>query len=869
MRLRPVFHGADCSLADLNCGMGFHGNCSGHGTCMDSAINQWWSGSSSLPDMWAWEASSRHLVRRDVASLGETILGACIEDFYGIPSVVENQASMKFAEDERILMSNGVPEHFTIHNGFPLCEVTWSISIPLQPNRATGPCDYGWPLPRDALCVKPKPLPRDSPIAFALNGLPIWGALLSDGSNAVEGPEAVPCYGHSSRTGMWHYHHPLVGCNVAANQETLLGYALDGYQIYGPLPGTKDDVDAILDKCNGRALEDGTYRYHVRTLAQVDEMASYQDESIDPRNPNGAQSHNNWNYVLGCFSGNPTTSMGLRQVLAPLTTKSDKWISHQETSALSTSTLADQLGLTSRIGICVCDSGWTGSDCQKMGCLNNCSSNGFCDSNDTSSHCRCDSMWEGEDCSRRTNTTCNIGCSGHGTCLWENYPNASCLCDPAWHGSNCQDPLGPLCPYNCSGHGSCMNRTCVCDHMYDGSGCESPSAAALNLNLTSCWQWIGNILTNNSCSGQGSCFNGTCLCDAGWVGMNCSTPFVPDPVFVECFNNCSFHGACSFIFDPMYVTYNGTCLCDAGFAGPDCSIDWGAHQCNGNCSAHGTCVNETCICDSGWVGVDCNEKWVSPYLLCPMNCSHHGTCFNGSCTCDRGWNGLNCSIPDSCPQDCSGHGACLLGNCTCDPDWAGDDCSRTSFCPGFVPEIGINCSGHGTCLDGYCSCTKSWRGADCSIEGCINSCSNNGFCRNGTCDCFVGFVGDDCSLGPYSGECPSDCSGHGACAVVEGSGLPAGISDIHGDGMLSGRIGCVCDDAWEGPDCSIRSCPNECSGNGACAQNGTCYCYHNWAGLDCSTAWCPNECNNHGICVGGGGCLCDLGYDGEDCGISS
>ena len=863
----PSFHGADCSLPDLTCGTGFQGNCSGHGACVDSAINQWWSGSSRLPDLWAWEEPSRHLVRRDVASLGEHTLGRCVTDFYGIPSIVENQAVIAIAGNERVLKSNGVPEHFVMHNGFPLCEVSWSISVSAQPRHVRGPCHYDWPLPRSAQCPTPHPLPIDTPIAYALNGVPIWGALLSDGSNAVEGPDPVPCYGHSSRTGMWHYHHPFFGCNMAANQETLLGYALDGYAIYGPLAGTKDDVDAILDKCNGRALADGSYRYHVRSLAQVDETAPYRDGERDPRNPKGDVAHTNWNYVLGCFSGTPMTSLGLRRVIAPLMTESDKWVSHQDNTALTTRSIADQFGLTARIGICVCDSGWIGSDCRTLGCLNNCSSNGFCEANETSARCSCDYMWEGDDCSKRVNTTCSKGCSGHGTCLWENHANASCLCDRGWLGGNCQDP--PPCPFNCSGHGSCFNRTCVCDHMYDGEGCEMPSALALNLNLTSCWQLIGNVLTNNSCSGQGTCFNGTCLCDAGWVGINCSVPFVPDPVFVECANNCSFHGACSFVFDPFHVTYNGSCICDAGFAGPDCSIDWGQHQCEGNCSAHGSCVNRTCICDPGWTGFDCNGKWESPFRLCPMNCSNHGSCFNGTCTCDRGWNGANCSLPNPCPADCSGHGVCTLGNCTCDPDWAGEDCSHQSYCPGFLPKLGVNCSGHGMCQDGFCFCDDSWSGHDCSEKGCINSCSNNGLCHNGTCECHIGFIGQDCSLGPYSGECPNGCSGHGACSVVQKVSLPEDISDVRGDGLLSGSIGCVCDDLWEGPDCSLRSCPNHCSGNGACAQNGTCYCYSNWAGDDCSEAWCPNECNDHGICVGGQGCLCDIGYEGVDCRVSA
>jgi hypothetical protein len=737
----------------------------------------------------------------------------------------------------------------------------------------------------------------DSPIGFAVNGLPIWGALLSDGSNAVSGRRAVPCYGHASRSGphilksqyivalwieytraltfenlksgMWHYHHPLLGCNMAANQETLLGYALDGYPLYGPLSGTKMQVDNILDKCNGRTLEDGTYRYHVRTLAQVDASAPYQDTSKDPGNTHGRTVHNNWNYVLGCFSGTPSTSLGLRQIVAPLSTASDKWTARQDNAALSTKSLTDQLGLTERIGICMCDTGWVGSDCRTVGCINNCSSHGFCEANETSANCLCDYMWEGQDCLKRVNTTCSIGCSGHGTCRWENHLNASCLCDPEWEGDNCETMSGPPCPYNCSGHGNCFNRTCVCDHMFDGVGCETPSAYALNLNSTMCWQWIGHVLTNNSCSGQGSCFNGTCLCDAGWLGINCTVPFVPDPVYVDCLNNCSFHGACSFIFDPLYVTYNGTCTCDAGFSGPDCSVDWGSYQCEGNCSAHGTCVNKTCVCDPEWIGFDCNDKWISPYLLCPMNCSNHGSCFNGTCTCDLGWFGVNCSLPNPCPADCSAHGVCSLGNCTCDPEWAGADCSHSSYCPGYMSTQGVNCSGHGMCINGNCSCDFRWGGFDCSVEGCINSCSHNGLCHNGTCNCFIGFIGQDCGMGPYDGECPNRCSGNGACSIVERVELPDAISDVYGDGMLSGSIGCVCDEGWESSDCSLRACPNECSGNGACAQNGTCYCYQNWAGEDCSTAWCPNECNLRGTCVGGRGCLCDMGYDGIDCGVSS
>ena len=865
----PTWHGADCSLPDLTCGVGFDGNCSGHGACIDSAVNQWWSGNSMLPDMWAWEQSSKHLVRRDVAKVGDHILGKCSVDFHGLPTNVENLVSIGYAQGDRVMESNGIPDHFVIHDGYSMCEVTWRVSVPQRPQVMTGPCNYNWPLPGDMTCPQPSPLSRSGPIGYALNGVPIWGALLSDGSNAVEGAEQVPCYGHASRTGMWHYHHPILGCNIAANQETLLGYAIDGFAIYGPLSGSKDEVDDMLDKCNGRALPDGSYRYHVRTLLQVDENLPYQDNSKDPRNPMMEPVHTNWNYVLGCFSGRPFSSLGLRHVTLPLMAESDDWIANHDISALSTDSIADQLGLTARIGLCMCDAGWVGSDCRKMGCLNNCSGNGICEATETDARCSCDPAFRGMDCSELANTTCSTGCSGHGTCLWAASKNATCLCDPEWKGSHCGEMASTSCPYNCSGHGSCINNTCLCDHMYEGRGCETPSSHALNLNATLCWQRIGNIVVNNSCAGRGTCFNGTCICDVGWTGANCTTPAIRDPVYIECPSNCSFHGACSYIFDEFHATFNGTCICDAGYDGPDCSIDWGTHQCDGNCSAHGSCVNKTCICDPGWDGFDCNERWVSPYPLCPLNCSNHGSCFNGTCSCDLGWHGANCSLPMPCPGSCSGHGTCSLGNCTCDPDWAGDDCSHMSYCPGFVSELGVNCSGHGVCIGGNCSCELQWGGFDCSIQGCVNSCSSNGVCRNGTCECAVGFIGEDCSLGPYSGECPGQCSGHGACALIEDIIHPYGISNSPGDASLSGSIACVCDEGWGGASCMIRTCPNDCSGNGACAQNGTCYCYKNWGGDDCSTAWCPNACSNHGTCMGGQGCLCDVGYDGLDCGISS
>lgn len=71
--------------------------------------------------------------------------------------------------------------------------------------------------------------------------------------------------------------------------EKLLGYAMDGFPIYGPL----DDASP-LDRCNGMTDANGNYRYHVRKINQVDQSLDY---------CNGSDPETNWNYILGCYSG--------------------------------------------------------------------------------------------------------------------------------------------------------------------------------------------------------------------------------------------------------------------------------------------------------------------------------------------------------------------------------------------------------------------------------------------------------------------------------------------------------------------------------------------------------------------------------------
>lgn len=164
--------------------------------------------------------------------------------------------------------------------------------------------------------------------------------------------------------------------------------------------------------------------------------------------------------------------------------------------------------------------------------------------------------------------------------------------------------------------------------------------------------------------------------------------------------------------------------------------------------------------------------------------------------------------------------------------------SVVSSCPGE-----IQCSAHGVCSSSTyrCDCYEGWSGGDCSLRTCpsglswfdyptrdqfahrtYTECSDMGLCdqSTGQCQCRDGFYGQACEMMSCDGENPTirKCGGHGRCmsmselAVLaldngDATSYTYGTDPNNALTWDGSRVhGCLCDEGYEGYDCSLRSC---------------------------------------------------------------
>ena len=189
------------------------------------------------------------------------------------------------------ITTNDLPSHTT--GSFPIASGDPAYLYDRNPNSIRAQAfDVKLPLSPKA-AASPSCLPG-GPIGVLLSGAYLFDALDGEGRDAVAHEVQDHCAGHPQQGGAYHYHDlsPCVYSGPPGRQSSLVGYALDGYPIYGPLgAGGKVLSNSDLDACHG-TTGPVILRGKKVTIYHYVATAEYP-------------------YTLGCFRGTPVHAGGV------------------------------------------------------------------------------------------------------------------------------------------------------------------------------------------------------------------------------------------------------------------------------------------------------------------------------------------------------------------------------------------------------------------------------------------------------------------------------------------------------------------------------------------------------------------------------
>ncbi len=163
------------------------------------------------------------------------------------------KVSIKLQSNMRVISANGLPTHET--GTFPVSRKDDAYAYDRNPNRIS---KYKVLLQLPAnpqIAAEPTCVPMGM-IGFAISGVAIFNALDALGRDAPAHEIQDKCDGHPERSGQYHY-HDLSRClndtrSGPGGTSDLLGYALDGFGIYGSYENGRELTSKDLDECHGR-----------------------------------------------------------------------------------------------------------------------------------------------------------------------------------------------------------------------------------------------------------------------------------------------------------------------------------------------------------------------------------------------------------------------------------------------------------------------------------------------------------------------------------------------------------------------------------------------------------------------------------------
>ncbi len=160
----------------------------------------------------------------------------------------------RLTKRRRVFTGNGLPRKQTTGE-FPIQAGDDAYRYDRNPNSIRAQ-SASYSLPRHPRKASRPGCLSGGPIGIAKNGVAIFDALDAEDRDAVAHEVQDSCGGHPQQQGVYHY-HSIPSCLTAGESTKkpsgLVGWALDGYPIYGPRgTGGKLLTDADLDACHGQ-----------------------------------------------------------------------------------------------------------------------------------------------------------------------------------------------------------------------------------------------------------------------------------------------------------------------------------------------------------------------------------------------------------------------------------------------------------------------------------------------------------------------------------------------------------------------------------------------------------------------------------------
>uniref|UniRef100_K3X6W1 EGF-like domain-containing protein n=1 Tax=Globisporangium ultimum (strain ATCC 200006 / CBS 805.95 / DAOM BR144) TaxID=431595 RepID=K3X6W1_GLOUD len=404
-------------------------------------------------------------------------------------------------------------------------------------------------------------------------------------------------------------------------------------------------------------------------------------------------------------------------------------------------------------GVCACDSGFTGTACERMSC--NCNGHGRCTS--MQGYAMTKDPGLGEAFSYANN--------------WDAAKIYGCVCDPGYSGPSCtericpsgddpltgtiQDPAGiqrnEKQRVTCKATGGSFTlifRGWTTEPILASDSASTVRAKLIALPTINAATVAFGGITIVACTAIGNDISIEFTQDFGNLpdlrgdGTNLvhNPPTAPTLAFMTVVQGtkenlvCSRRGLCD--------RTSGICGCYSNYFSSngigmigqrgDCGfVRTTVTSCPGEiaCSGQGTCRGPStydCICNEGFTGGDCNERecpkgkaWFDLPIADDVahqlvECSNAGVCdrLKGDCVCNSGFTGAACNRM-TCPNDCSGHGTCYtMEELAKRAQLNGEQMGWTY---GAVPNKKETWDYD---MVRGCLCAAGWEGYDCSKQTC-------------------------------------------------------------------------------------------------------------------------------------------------------